>query len=188
MAHRNRVFPDKSIRSLPLRGAWLGNRGGRFHREDKSLKAREFASKQWIYCLLEFKNRHRDVLTKGYTELFFCDEISALASGHRPCFECQRPRAVEFAKAWQKAFRLEKPPKATQMDEVLHKERFQSQNLQLNENAMFEMNNQFYAMQNGAIHQWDWGVGETKTIDLTKLKLLTPPTILKVLSAGFTLK
>ena len=71
----------------------MGNRGGRFHTEDKKLTSRRWASRQWICCVLDFHDRHRDVWGDGYTELFFLDEVTALAAGHRPCFECRRKDA-----------------------------------------------------------------------------------------------
>lgn len=76
----------------------MGNRGGRIHDpETKSIQKR-YASKQWIYCLLAFKDRRRAVMGAGYTELFFFDEATALAAGHRPCFECQRARRIVCAR------------------------------------------------------------------------------------------
>ena len=74
-------------------------------------------------CVLAFKDRHRDVWGRSYTELFFLDEVTALAAGHRPCFECRRRDAVTFARAWQQAFKLRAPPRAGEMDDVLHRER-----------------------------------------------------------------
>ena len=62
--------------------------------------------------MLEFKNRQRDVWGRYYTELFFLDEVTALAAGHRPCFECRRKDAVAFAEFWQQAFKLRSPPRA----------------------------------------------------------------------------
>ena len=64
--------------------------------------SRRFASRQWICCVLQFKNRQRDVWGRYYTELFFLDEVTALAAGHRPCFECRRADATAFASAFAK--------------------------------------------------------------------------------------
>ena len=76
--------------ATPARGALMGNRGGRFHRDDQTLGAGAGPSKQWIACVCEFKGRSARVWGPGYTELFFLDEPTALAAGHRPCFECRR--------------------------------------------------------------------------------------------------
>lgn len=94
----NRVDPFGNLIATPARGTLLGNRGGRFHGEGRKLTGRRWASKQWICCELQFKNRHRAVWRDGYTELFFLDEVSGFAAGHRPCFECRRREAELFAR------------------------------------------------------------------------------------------
>ena len=78
----------------------MGNRGGRFHRADQTLGARRWASRQWICCVLQFKGRRHPVWSERYTALFFLDEVTALAAGHRPCFECRRADANSFAEKW----------------------------------------------------------------------------------------
>ena len=93
----NRVTPFGELIATSARGTLFGNRGGRFHGEGRTLTLRRWASKQWICCELQFKNRHRTVWGRGYTELFFLDEVTGFAAGHRPCFECRRAEAVRFA-------------------------------------------------------------------------------------------
>jgi hypothetical protein len=73
--------------------------------------------------VLDFKDRRRDIWGRSYTELFFLDEPTAFAAGHRPCFECRRKDAGAFAEKWREARRLRRPPYAAEMDEVLHTER-----------------------------------------------------------------
>jgi len=90
MPLQNRVDPFGELFADRSRGLFLGNRGGRLHDDDRALGRRRWASRQWICCRLEFKDRHRKVWGKSYTELFFLDEVTALAAGHRPCFECRR--------------------------------------------------------------------------------------------------
>ncbi len=97
MPLQNRVTPYGDLVATPARGLFLGNRGGRFHTDAKTLSARRWASRQWICCVLDFKGRQRDVWGRFYTELFFLDEPTALAAGHRPCFECRRKDAQDFA-------------------------------------------------------------------------------------------
>jgi hypothetical protein len=94
---QNRVTPFGDFIATPARGTLMGNRGGRLHDAAQKLGARRWASKQWICCRLEFNNRHRTVWGDGYTELFFLDEVTAFAAGHRPCFECRRRDAEQFA-------------------------------------------------------------------------------------------
>ena len=95
MPHKNRVDPFKLLHAVPQRGAWFGNRGCLHDRHGKVKWLQK--TDRWIICELEFKNRRRPLLQPGkYTELFFMDEATALAAGHRPCMECRRPSAKQF--------------------------------------------------------------------------------------------
>ena len=101
MPLRNRVTPEGEIIATAYRGLLMGNRGGAFHLPDQTLGPRRWATTQWIACVLQFKGRHRQVMQPNrYTELFFLDEATALAAGHRPCFECRRADADRFAELW----------------------------------------------------------------------------------------
>src|SRR5690242_19291681 len=100
MPLQNRVTPFGDLITTPARGLFMGNRGGRFHRDDRTLSGRRWTSRQWICCRLAFNDRRRQVWRTGYTELFFLDEVTALAAGHRPCFECRRADARAFAAAF----------------------------------------------------------------------------------------
>src|SRR6476646_11713537 len=95
---QNRVDPFGELFAAPARGLFMGNRGGRIHTDDRTLTKRRWASRQWICCVLDFKNRQRDVWGRYYTELFFLDEVTAFAAGHWPCFECSRRDAELFAR------------------------------------------------------------------------------------------
>jgi hypothetical protein len=95
---QNRVDPFGELIATAARGTLLGNRGGRLHDSDRKLTTRRWTSKAWICCKLDFNNRHRDVWGNGYTEMFFLDEVTAFAAGHRPCFECRRKDAERFAR------------------------------------------------------------------------------------------
>lgn len=118
----NRVAPDGSLHAVPERGLFMGNRGGRLHRDNGTLGRARWRSRAWICCLVAFRGRHREVMGAGYTELFFLDEATALAAGHRPCFECRRADARAFAAAWARASGTP-PPTADAMDRALHAER-----------------------------------------------------------------
>ncbi len=117
----NRVDPFGNLFADPARGLFFGNRGGRIHRDDRALGFRRWVSRSWICCRLDFKGRHRDVWGAGYTELFFLDEPTALAAGHRPCFECRRSDAQAFAAAFARGRGA--APRAAEIDRVLHAER-----------------------------------------------------------------
>ncbi len=120
MTLQNRVTPFGDIIAHPARGTYLGNRGGRFHDGEKKLLKRHWRSKAWLICRLEFKGRSREVMGPGYTEVFFLDEATALAAGHRPCFECRRASANAFKAAWVTGNGLNSAPSAPEMDTYLH--------------------------------------------------------------------
>ena len=116
---QNRAAPDGSLHAVAARGTLMGNRGGRLHREDGTLGAARWRSRAWICCRLAFRDRHRAVMGAGYTEIFFLDEATALAAGHRPCFECRRADARAFAALGPGGA----VPRAPAMDRTLHAER-----------------------------------------------------------------
>src|SRR5215510_2750360 len=101
----------------------MGNRGGRLHDAQQKLTTRRWVNRAWICCRLAFNDRHRQVWGDGYTELFFLDEVTALAAGHRPCFECRRKNAEDFAGRWARSRGLPVRATAPDMDKVLHAER-----------------------------------------------------------------
>ncbi len=102
MPRQNRVTPFGDIVASSARGTLMGNRGC-LHDASGRI-TRPYRLTAWIYCLLEFKGRRRAVMSPGkYTELFFLDEATALAAGHRPCAECQRGRYNEFMACWGQA-------------------------------------------------------------------------------------
>src|SRR5580658_1165815 len=151
MPLQNRVTPFGELIAVPARGTLFGNRGGRFHTDARTLTARRWASRQWICCVLDFKGRQRDVWGRYYTELFFLDEPTALAAGHRPCFECRRKEAQLFAAKWQQARKLPVSPKADEMDVVLHAERLQVRGKRLHRRNVDALpDGAFVAFEDGA--------------------------------------
>jgi hypothetical protein len=122
MPRQNRVTPFGEIIATPERGTFLGNRGVLHDAAGRARRAWQL--KRWIVCVLEFRGRHRQVMTPGrYTELFFLDEATALAAGHRPCAECRRERFLAFCDAWAVARSSAARPTAVEMDGRLHVER-----------------------------------------------------------------
>lgn len=122
---QNRVDPYGRLQAVRARGAWMGNRGV-LHNEAKEIVA-AWRLARWITCVLEFKGRRREVFAPHrYSELFFLDEATSLAAGHRPCAECRRSRFKEFRAAWAsvRSDRVgSRPPSADEIDRVLHSER-----------------------------------------------------------------
>lgn len=195
MPLRNRVDPFGAIHAVAERGTMYGNRGGRFHRDDGSLKPRLWASDQWLCCVLAFKGRkRRPLLGRGYTELFFLDEVTALAAGHRPCFECRRADAVRFAASWARAKGLSQPPKAPEMDRVLQAERVEglrqrvhrTDAADLPDGAMFVVGRTAFAVKGGEALLWSFaGYSKAGALPAGAVSVLTPPTMIAVLRDGF---
>ena len=125
MSRQNRVTPFGEIIATPERGTLMGNRGV-LHDGHGTIK-RNWNGTRWIICLLDFKERKQEVMKPDcYTQLFFLDEATALAAGHRPCAECRRPRFLDFCAAWQKAHHgdgEQAKPSATVIDDRLHADR-----------------------------------------------------------------
>src|SRR5690348_1184904 len=125
MPRQNRVTPFGEIVAVPERGTMMGNRG-RLH-DDLGRIRRPWQVKRWLICLLDFNGRHRQVMAPGlYTELFFLDEATALAAGHRPCFECRRRSYNAFVDAWAVGNGIDAMhgrPIAASIDDLLHEER-----------------------------------------------------------------
>jgi hypothetical protein len=195
MPLQNRVNPFGELFASPARGTLFGNRGGRFHTDAKTLTTRRWASRQWICCVLDFKGRQRDVWGRFYTELFFLDEPTAFAAGHRPCFECRRQAALDFAWKWQDARRLRARPRADEMDEVLHCERLHGRAKRLHrrqidelpDGAFVAVDDAAYAVRGNALLHW---TSEGYTVCKRRprgiaVDVLTPPAILAVLSRGY---
>jgi hypothetical protein len=121
MPLQNRVDPYGAIVATVERGAWMGNRGC-LHDTERRLGQARWARRQWVICELEFGDRHRTVMTPGsYTELFFLDEATALAAGHRPCGTCRREAYACFLAAWREVTGTAADLKS--LDDRLHSQR-----------------------------------------------------------------
>ncbi|WP_322516690.1 hypothetical protein SR870_03655 [Rhodopseudomonas palustris] len=123
MPLQNRVTPFGDIVAVASRGLFTGNRGIIHDPATKTLLTRRWSSPAWITCVCDFRGRRRDVMaTRSWTELFFLDEATALAAGHRPCYYCRRDDANRFAAAWAKGSGLVHVS-AKEIDATLHRER-----------------------------------------------------------------
>jgi hypothetical protein len=194
----NRVDPFGELFADAARGLLMGNRGGRFHRADRTLGVRRFVSRQWICCRLAFKGRARQVWGASYTELFFLDDPTALAAGHRPCFECRRTHAQAFAEAFARGLRLPSPPRADEMDRILHAERLEGRRKPrhampidgLPDGTFVTLKPEPeipYAVQGLRLLAWTpAGYGGTRARPAgIAVDVLTPPSIVAALSAGY---
>lgn len=184
MTLQNRVNPWGEIEAAAARGTLLGNRGGKFHQPDKTLRRRRWASRRWIACELHYKGWHHEPMGAGYTSLFFLDEVTALAAGHRPCFLCRRAEAVRFVGLSGLV--------TDALDLRLHGERTARDRplvtvSGLPDGAMIELDGEAFAVRGGDLLAWSHA-GYTgfrpRTADLNA-RLLTPPTIAAILAAGY---
>ncbi|WP_420135492.1 hypothetical protein [Rhodopseudomonas sp.] len=123
MPLQNRVTPFGDIVAVAARGMFTGNRGIIHDPATRTLLNRRWSSPAWITCVCDFRGRRRTVMaTRSWTELFFLDEATALAAGHRPCYFCRRDDANRFAAAWARGNGLERVS-AKEIDATLHRER-----------------------------------------------------------------
>ena len=184
---QSRVDPFGQLHAVSARGLLMGNRGGRFHKPDQSLGKRRWASRQWIACVCQFKGRQREVWKTGYTELFFLDEVTALAAGHRPCFECRRADALAFQARFGTG-----GMRAAEMDHVLHAERLAiSRPLvhapkDMPEGTVFASGKGILAKRGAELLPWSFaGYSPPVEFGSGPLELLTPPAIVAVLARGY---
>jgi hypothetical protein len=197
MPRQNRVTPFGTIVRPPdgsaARGDWFGNRGC-LHEPDGQI-VRRWRSRAWLICRLAFKGRRRRLLMPGrYTELFFLDEASAFAAGHRPCGECRWHDYQLFRRCWPG---LAGRP-ITELDAVLHAERVDRAGQlvrpatieRLPDGAFVtlpETPDAAYLVWAGRLYPWsldgygapiDWPTGRS-------LRLLTPPSLIATIERGY---
>lgn len=183
MPLQNRVTPFGEIVADPARGTMMGNRGGRLHDDERRLGRRRSVGRAWICCRLSFKDRRREVMApRRYTELFFLDEATALAAGHRPCFECRRRDAVRFRDACG-AF------SAYEIDRALEGERQgpkpETNVALLPDGAMVARDGAAWLVWRGALRRWSFaGYGGAQPA-AGRAALLTPKTTVGALGRGY---
>ena len=192
---QNRVTPTGEIIATPHRGLFTGNRGIIHDPKTKTLLTRRWASPAWLTCVCEFRGRRREVMGgRSWTELFFLDEATAFAAGHRPCFFCRRDDAVRFRAAWEEGNGV-KGVRARDIDAVLHRERLSGGNKrlhtlprpleQLPDGAMVQRESEIYLIAQGRALSWSpAGYRSAQTAPQAAM-LLTPPSTLRALSAGY---
>lgn len=191
MPRRNRVSPSGEIFATPARGTLMGNRGGALHDGQERI-VRTHTSKRWISCRLEFKGRRRPLMQPGrYTELFFLDEATALAAGHRPCFECRRTDAVAFARALTGQDR----PRAGDLDAALHPCRlplgaerptWHAGVGALPDGAMVLLGGEPHLLVGGSARRWSFdGYGPAEPAPAGRVDVLTPRPAVDALTRGY---
>jgi hypothetical protein len=194
MPLRNRVTPFGEIVATEARGTLFGNRGV-LHDATGRL-VRPWQVRRWIACRLEFRGRHRELLQPNrYTELFFLDEATALAAGHRPCGECRHQDYVRFRDLWARA-RPGTSTRADDIDRVLHEERVgrrrekrlhDADPANLPDGTMIEAEGNAWLVLGDSLMAWSpFGYGERRDRPArARVRLLTPPSIAAVIRHGY---
>jgi hypothetical protein len=195
MPLQNRVTPFGEIVATSARGLFTGNRGIIHDPETRTLTRRRWTTKAWITCTCDYKGIRRPVMARwSWTELFFLDEATALAAGHRPCFLCRREEAQAFRHAWSEGNGVP-IPSAAEMDAILHGQRLDRGEKRrhalsvpldsLPDGAMIALGPSAYLLKGGVALLWEADryrrAGEPDRID----GLLTPPASLAALAAGY---
>jgi hypothetical protein len=195
MPLQNRVTPRGEIVSTPQRGLFTGNRGIIHDPATKTLLNRRWSSKAWITCVCEFRGRRRDVMaTRSWTELFFLDEATSFAAGHRPCFYCRRDDANAFRAAWERGNGVS-GVRAPEIDAVLHRERLDGKKKRLHalpmpveklpDGAMVQAGADSYLIMRGRALLWSFDGYREISGALPAAALLTTPSTLRALVAGY---
>jgi hypothetical protein len=204
MPLQNRVSPYGEIVATPARGTLMGNRGCLHDTHDHPV--RQYQVKRWIICVLDFKGRTRQPMPPGhYTSLFFLDEATALAAGHRPCAECQRDRFVEFRAHWAAAnpeYAGGATPPVDLIDTTLHCERITNHRLQqarvkktypalldeLPDGTFVVLGEPLapYLVLGDALLPWSFeGYGAPVARPKATVQVLTPPSIVRAIEGGY---
>ena len=195
MPLQNRVTPTGDIVATPHRGLFTGNRGIIHDPATKTLLKKRWSSPAWITCVCEFRGWRRKVMGgRSWTELFFLDEATAFAAGHRPCFFCRRDDANRFRAAWEEGNGVS-GVRAREIDAVLHGERLERGKkrlyplpvpvAQLPDGAMVQRGEESFLIVRGSVLRWSMaGYSETETA-IDNALLLTPPSTLRALSVGY---
>jgi hypothetical protein len=175
----------------------MGNRGC-LHGPDRRLGIARWRSKLWICCTLVWKDWRRDPMPPGrWTALFFLDEATALAAGHRPCAYCRRKDFLAYAGAWQRAENLPVRPRAAEMDARLHAERVVSRTRRqvtrpaavrsLPDGVFIRYRETTGLLVAGRLLPWSFaGYGAAVPVPPSAtIELLTPPASVAALTAGY---
>lgn len=197
MPLQNRVTPLGEIIAYDARGTFMGNRGGPLHDETKRLTRKRWVNKHWIACVLDFRGRHREVMTpRRYTELFFLDEATAFAAGHRPCFECRRADFNRYAGLWGEIRGRNRRGYVAEMDDLMHSERLMpDRSKRLHRTDIADLPDGSFVMRDGKPHLvlgealLEWSPEGYQPAHPRPasgdVDLITPPSAVEVIAAGY---
>jgi hypothetical protein len=193
MPLRNRVTPLGELVAVPERGLVYGNRGC-LHDAAGDVR-RHHAGRRWIACRLRFRDWHRAPLLQPgrFTELFFLDEATAFAAGHRPCALCRREDYGRFAAIWNDLHPGERGADA--IDARLHEERLEGRRQRHHRRAFAALPDATmvlhdgapHLVRGGALHAWSpAGYGGPLALPAHEADVITPPSLVDVLRTGWS--
>ena len=196
MPRQNRVTPLSELIATPARGLVYGNRGC-LH-DDAGRIRRHHNGNRWIACRLRFKDWHRTPLMQPgrFTELFFLDEATAFAAGHRPCALCRRADYDRFVELWQR-LHPDGPTDANGIDAHLHGERFERRmRTQRHHDAPIDdLPGGVFVLHEGVPHlvlddrlqRWapDGYTDAAERPSGAQARVITPPSMVAILDAGW---
>jgi len=188
---QNRVTPFGEILATPHRGTLMGNRGC-LHDDDGRV-VRDSQNRAWISCLTQWQGWQRQLMAPGsYTELFFLDEPTALAAGHRPCNTCRTEALTQFKQAWAIATSAKNLPRVAEMDAALRQQCGRLHAIDdleaLPDGAMITVGDTGGAWLRWEDSWWRWsfaGYQQERAVGEGDFLLITPPSIVAVLKAGY---
>jgi hypothetical protein len=195
----NGVDPTGAIQQLCPSAAWLGNRG-ELHDAETHI-VRGWKIKAWVTCQLSYKGWNRKPLMQRgrYTELFFLDEATALSAGHRPCGMCRKPQYDSFKAHWLAANGRQADLRVAEMDKLLPAARTSRGAAGDWLRSLHTLPSGVFVQFNGKPHLWnarkllEWtAIGYKTPVSLAEsapaLQLLTPPSVVNAISAGYTVQ
>ena len=187
MPRRNRVDPFGNIVAHAAYGLLMGNRGC-LH-DDRGRLVRTSARDAWITCLPRWPGVHRTLMAPGrYTELFFLDEATAMAAGHRPCGSCRPEALAAFKRAWQRAHDLPRLPLAPEMDAALRASETGAANGldDVPDGAMVVLDDDPVLRWQGRWHRWSFdGYRPAHITAQMTIVPLNAPAMIAILQAGY---
>ena len=198
MPRQNRVTPFGNLVAIEARGTLMGNRG--ILHDDQQQIIKRWTHINWVTCTLDYNERKRDVMSPGkYTELFFLDEATALAAGHRPCGRCRKEAFKRFTQLFRTANQARLPEFRDDIDRLLHFDRLAGYGRwkhwrtylaplnRLPDGVFVACDEQPKLLWNGMLHTWTpAGYREAVAVNAwQEVEVLTPLATTSTLACGY---
>jgi hypothetical protein len=174
-------------------GRWFGNRGN-LHGDDRR-RVREWDGHRWLACVTDTLGPPETFMTPGHhTEVFFHDEATALAAGHRPCWQCRRPDGQRFQQLFFEVHGITSGG-VSALDDRLHADRltadgtkrtFTAELESLPDGTFVRVDGDPWVRAGGSLHRWTVdGYDQQMAVTSGDVEVLTPKCTVEVLRAGY---